>query len=272
MNKILKTPIYNSFYSDYISAKSQTDRFLPHFNKIIWENVCKTIKSDHNRYSEVKQILAEQNNDLTSEKARQNLAQLTKPNSIILITGQQLGVFASPIYTIYKLITTIKLAEKLNQKNLSYKFIPVFWLETEDHDFQEINSCGLMDRQFNPLRIYYAGVDRGKVPLRYYKVEDQIEKFFIDVFSNSLETEFSAELKSRLMGYYQVNVSWMSAVRDFLKDLFSDTGLLFFEPGAEDIKKISVEFFKQLLEDNKKITDSFEKISSHSRPSACIAR
>ena len=262
MNKILKTPLYNSFYHAFLSANTRTDRYLLPFDKINWENVCKTVMSDHDRYRDVKQILANQNNDLNSDKAQKNLDDLANPESIILITGQQLGIFASPIYTIYKLITTIKLAEVLNQKNNTYKFIPVFWLETEDHDFQEINSVGLMDRQFDPRRINYTGEDRGKVPLRYYKVEGQIDNFLNALFSNLLETEFTTDLKSRLRGYYKINISWMHAAREFLKDMFSDTGLLFFEPGAEDIKKISVEFFKQLLNENKKITDSFAKISA----------
>ncbi len=261
MNRILNTPLDNSFYVDFINSKSPTDRFLPPLNKIDWVNICKSLKSVDNRYAEVKQILARQNDDLKSEKAIKYIADLADPDSIILITGQQLGLFASPVYTIYKLITTIKLAEMLNRKNYSYKFVPVFWLETEDHDFQEINTVGIMDKQFNPVKIVYNGTDRGKVPLRYYKLEAQIDSFVAEVFANSLETEFTSDLTTKLKDYYQTEASWMAAVRNLLKDLFYDTGLLFFEPGADEIKNISVEFFKHLLSDNKKITQDFEKTS-----------
>ena len=66
MNRNLNTPLYNSFYLDFINGKSPTDQFLPPLNRIDWENICKSLKSVDNRYAEVKQILAKQNDDLKS--------------------------------------------------------------------------------------------------------------------------------------------------------------------------------------------------------------
>ncbi|MEE9118160.1 MAG: bacillithiol biosynthesis BshC, partial [Calditrichia bacterium] len=174
MNKFLKTRLYNSFYHDYISNKLKTHYFIDSLEQISWDKKVRSIDYTSIRFQQVKQILARQNTDLNSDKVKIYLEYLANPESVILITGQQLGLFASPIYTIYKIITTIKLAESLNNQKSNYQYIPVFWLETEDHDFQEINHIGLMDKDFQPRQIKYNGKDRGKVSLRHYQLESSI--------------------------------------------------------------------------------------------------
>ena len=126
MIKTLKRNLYNSFYQDYISEESIAHNFIDSPHEISWDKQLRSIDLNAARYQKVKQFLINQNKDLTSEKAIKYLDYLNDPKSIILITGQQLGLFASPIYTIYKIISTIKLAEELNIQKPEYKFIPVW--------------------------------------------------------------------------------------------------------------------------------------------------
>ena len=258
MIKFLKTRLYNSFYHDYISNKSKTHYFIDSLEQISWDKKVRSIDHTSIRFQQVKQILARQNTDLNSDKAKIYLEYLANPESVILITGQQLGLFASPIYTIYKIITTIKLAESLNNEKSNYQYIPVFWLESEDHDFQEINHIGLFGKDIQPTQIKYNGKDRGKVSLRHYQLESSITSFISEIEENLLETEFSQDLFEKINDYYKPNKDWTAAVRRFLKEIFIPYGLLFFQPGDEEIKKISAEFFTQLLLKGKETKNAFD--------------
>jgi bacillithiol biosynthesis cysteine-adding enzyme BshC len=263
MKKILKTSLYNRFYYDYLASRAESTGFLSPVRDGSLQEIAQMIDAGSDHYQQVKGIMARQNSDLHSNKAKLHLDQLTKPQSVILITGQQLGLFASPLYTIYKLVTTIKLAESLNDQNNRYHFIPVFWLESEDHDFQEICRVGLLDPYFQPKEVTYQGQDRGKVPMRYYQLESSVRSFISEIRENIAETEFTSDLFDKIIKGYKQGTDWVTASREFLKDIFEDKGLLFFYPGDDEIKNISIDFFKQLLVDNEKYSMAFAEVSQN---------
>src|SRR5690606_38101003 len=73
------------------------------------------------------------------ESTRSNLQRLKDSNTFTVTTGHQLNLFTGPLYFIYKIVSTINLAKKLNQTYPSFHFVPVYWMASEDHDFMEIN-------------------------------------------------------------------------------------------------------------------------------------
>ena len=77
-----------------------------------------------------------------------NLSNLKKTNCFTICTGHQLNLFTGPLYTIYKIAHTIKLAEQLNQLYPEQSFEPIFWMATEDHDFEEINHFNSASKTF----------------------------------------------------------------------------------------------------------------------------
>jgi bacillithiol biosynthesis cysteine-adding enzyme BshC len=261
MIKFIDRQLYNTFYNDFISPKSSAHDFMKSPHQISWNDLTGTIDLSSPRYQNVRQILINQNKSLDSEKAKKYLNDLQNPDSVILITGQQLGLFASPLYTIFKIITTIKLADQLNSQDDRYKYIPVFWLETEDHDFQEINHVGIYDKSLQPVQQVYQGEDRGKVSLRHYNLESSITTFISDIKDLLLETEFSEELFQHLDDFYQPDRDWTSAIRLFLIHVFKSIGVLFFYPGDPAIKKVSVEFFTKLLGDGDTLSELFKNQS-----------
>lgn len=259
MNDILQNRLYNDFFEDYIAGQQKTHHFLSEFTINGIRQLAASLDPQTKWHQQVKAILSRQNKDLQSPLAKKYLEQLSNPGSVILITGQQLGLFASPLYTIYKLLTVIKLAERLNSEGSGRSFIPVFWLETEDHDFREINHCGVFDRNFKETQILYQGEDRDKLSIRYYQFEDAINNFLSQVRHSLIETEFSGPLFENLQQWYKPGNNWTEAARSFLKSIFEGYGLLFFEPGDAEIKTVSVDFFNRLLEENEKITGQFEE-------------
>src|SRR5690606_5332430 len=75
----------------------------------------------------------------TSELTKQNIKLLAQENTFTITTGHQLNLFTGHLYFLYKIISVIKLTKELKINNPTYNFVPVFWMATEDHDFEEIN-------------------------------------------------------------------------------------------------------------------------------------
>jgi bacillithiol biosynthesis cysteine-adding enzyme BshC len=261
MKIILNRRLYNSFYQDYILQKSAAHQFIDSPHQLSWDELIPRLNLHSERYQYTRTVLINQNRDLQSPKAKIYLDYLQSPESVIIITGQQLGLFASPLYTIYKIASTIKLTESLNSKRQKYKFVPVFWLETEDHDFQEVNHIGVQDKNFVPKHYVYDGEDKGKVSLRHYRLESSVSSFLDEVKDNLLDTEFSDDLFKKLHKYYKPGKEWTMAIRDFLIELFYPYGLLFFQPGAREIKELSVDFFIQFLSKGEMLSHAFEQKS-----------
>jgi len=71
--------------------------------------------------------------------ARPGIQQLVDKNTFTVTTGHQLNIFTGPLYVIYKIVSTINLAHQLKKQYPSKNFIPIYWLASEDHDFEEIN-------------------------------------------------------------------------------------------------------------------------------------
>ena len=78
--------------------------------------------------------------NLNSELTKKNIQILADEKTFTVTTGHQLSIFTGHLYFIYKIITAINLAEKLSKKFPDNKFVPVYWMATEDHDYEEIKS------------------------------------------------------------------------------------------------------------------------------------
>ena len=76
---------------------------------------------------------------------------LARPGTFAVLTGQQVGLFTGPVYSIYKALTAAALAAQLTAAGLPS--VPVFWLATEDHDFDEVNHCWVFDTSNRPVRL-----------------------------------------------------------------------------------------------------------------------
>src|SRR5882724_9649628 len=79
------------------------------------------------------------------------LLRLAEPGTVAVVTGQQVGLFSGPCYTIYKVLHAVKLASWLTENGVSA--VPVFWLATEDHDFAEVNHVCVFDAEHRPTRL-----------------------------------------------------------------------------------------------------------------------
>lgn len=163
-----------------------------------------------------------------------NIASLGDNNTFTVTTGHQLNLLTGPVYFIYKILHTIRLAEELTAKYPEQKFVPVYWMATEDHDFAEINHTRLFgkniswdEEQGGPVGEYeLSGWDT---------VKDTISAFF----QNNLDSEVHAILAQ----YNGKNLS--EATKSLVHALFSRYGLVIVEPNDKALKQEFVPVMKQ---------------------------
>src|SRR5690606_1369753 len=110
---------------------------------------------------------------LTSE----NIKSLKNENTFTIVTGHQLNLFTGPLYFLYKIISTINLAEQLKEAYPDHNFVPVYWMATEDHDFDEINYFN-----FNNKKIVWNRKASGAVG----ELDTQGLSEVLDIFSKEL--------------------------------------------------------------------------------------
>ena len=87
----------------------------------------------------VQQLIAQNEGVSLSNQTRENIELLKQSNSFTITTGHQLNLWTGPLYSIYKVAQVVSLCREAQAKDPANNYIPVFWMATEDHDFEEIN-------------------------------------------------------------------------------------------------------------------------------------
>ncbi len=253
----LQTVLYNKFFYDFLGGSDVILKYLPAFTNETLKNAAKNLPVGASIHTQMKSVLAKQNTPCHSENVRKSLSKLEEPNSVIIITGQQLGFLLTPMYTIYKAMTTVKLAEQMNSLNTGFNFIPVFWMETEDHDFEEIRHAGIWDQNMLPMQIPYEGKDQIHKSIRHYQFEENIDDAIAKIHGAMLASEFSRDLFTQLRAYYQTGRSWTAVTIDLFREIFSATGLLTFEPGDAEVKNIGKAFYLKWFDQIEPVSNAF---------------
>ncbi|AET70257.1 bacillithiol biosynthesis cysteine-adding enzyme BshC [Desulfosporosinus orientis DSM 765] len=173
----------------------------------------------------------------------QFIEELRHKETLVVITGQQAGFFTGPLYTLYKAITTIRLAKEQREK-LGRPVVPVFWIAGEDHDWQEIRETYFLNSEGKPISCQIPG-DGGGESVGYQKVPawETIE----DQFKEIPESEFrSSVLKEcRQITERAENLTQWFALT--LQYLVSQWGLIFFDPMIPEFKRLAMPMYEQIL-------------------------
>ncbi len=88
-----------------------------------------------------------------------NLRRLAQPGTVAVVTGQQVGLFGGPAYTIYKALTALRVAADLTARGIPA--VPIFWLASEDHDFPEVSNTYSFDTAHQAVRLHIDATGRG---------------------------------------------------------------------------------------------------------------
>ena len=170
-----------------------------------------------------------------------NVEALLESNTFCVTTGHQLNIFSGPLYVLYKLITTINLAEKLKQEFPDNNFVPVYWMATEDHDIDEINHVSLFSKE-----IVYETSYQGKSGELKLDEFDVVIKSVIEILGDSV---FAKEIIKTLKDAYSSSTDLADATRKWTNSLLGKYGLVILDADEPLLKqKFSSVIEKELKE------------------------
>ncbi len=172
----------------------------------------------------VADVLAAQNAALAPSPARDAHIAALRAGAAAVVTGQQVGLFLGPLFTIYKAASAVRVAAALAERT-GEPVVPVFWLQTEDHDLPEIASVALPGPDA-PRRIAVAASPDDRVSLAHRTLPDEVERCLAELADELAGHSHAAAHVERLSRHYRAGAGWAAAFAGVLAELFADEGLV----------------------------------------------
>ncbi len=163
-----------------------------------------------------------------AKQVKKNIASLIKQNTYTVTTGHQLNLFTGPLYFIYKIISAIEAAKGLNKKHPSYHFVPVYWMATEDHDFEEINHTYV-----NGKKITWESDQTGMVGEFSLDGIENVVSELENVLGSSLAKD---EVVDLIKAAYLNHDNLAEATRYLVNSLFENEGLVIVDGNNSKLK------------------------------------
>src|SRR5690606_39256438 len=184
-----------------------------------------------------------------------NIDWLRDNNTLTITTGHLLNLFTGQLYFLYKIFSAINLAEQLNKTYPTNYFVPVYWMATEDHDFEEINYFNLFGKKVKWDRQASGAV--GELSTEGLKeVKQQLKKQFG-------ESENAKKLISLFADAYTKHDNLADATRFLANTLFYHQGLVIIDGNDAELKKCFIPYAEKELTENlsyKKVSETTERL------------
>ena len=200
----------------------------------------------------------------TTEAQESNLRHLAKGNTLTITTGHQLSLGLGPLFLIYKALHVINLCEQLNKEQTEYHLVPVFWLASEDHDFEEIKSTQFFHKDF-------AWESNQTGPVGRFETSGLNETY------QAMLSLFQQEARDELTALFQVSEGrYVEHYKTLLNKVFGSYGLLIVDGDNPELKRKFIPLMQKELETqfvfdnvnrtNQELLDAGLKTQAYVRP------
>lgn len=225
------THSFSTFFLDYIAQKETLKNFYHRFPAI--QNFGGQIAEkksfpQQNRTTLFHSLTKQYEGMKISSAVESNLNSLKNTKTFTVTTGHQLCVFTGPLYFIYKIVTVVNACQKLKVQYPEYNFVPVYWMASEDHDYDEIKSFRLYGKKYSWETNQTGAVGRFSpdgLPQLCQELPGDVS-----VFKNA----------------YAKNKTLAQATRQFVNELFGHEGLIVVDGDDHELKK---QFSQVMTED-----------------------
>ncbi len=224
------TNSFSKIFIDYVNQVDILTSFYespPSYQSII--NTAEGINFSKERRKLLEKIIKEQY-DKDQISATETVEKVKKENTVFITTGHQLNIFTGPLYVIYKALTVINLSEELNKQQNKILFVPLFWLATEDHDFEEISTFSFFGKSYQ---------------WEHPEPKGAVGRLGLDGFNKLLNQ--LRDLPLSFKEAYTRAKNLQSASRYLLHSLFGKYGMLILDPDNPELKKQFTDVIKKDL-------------------------
>ena len=254
------TPLFNDFLYNY----PKVARFYANYGRSVepLADHARRVGSQSFDRKRVPDALERINRRVGSpELTFKHIEMLRNPGTVAIVTGQQAGLFTGPLYTIHKALTVIKLAACLREQDVAA--VPVFWVASEDHDYEEVNHCRVVDTEGHLNRIQYdASGHKPDEPVGRVALCEGISQTIDQLIAQLPPSEFVPMLEADLRESYAEGVGFADAFSRLMARLFREYGVVLLDPLDEQLKQVAAPLYSEAI---KKSTDIAQALVDRSR-------
>ena len=252
---------FSKIVIDYLNQSPNLKTFYNHFPTI--ENFEKQIdeKATNYDFENRKILVSELENQYKkiniSETTLKNIQFLKDTNTFTITTGHQLNLFTGPLYFLYKIISTINLTIELKAKYPKFNFVPIYWMATEDHDFEEINFFN-----FKGKKIKWNQDTSG--PVGRFSTQG-LDNVLADFETQLGIGENALQLKNLFKKAYLTHQNLTQATRYLVNELFKNDGLVILDGDSKSLKNLFIPYMNEEIKNHssyKKVVETNSKLST----------
>ncbi|WP_395044179.1 bacillithiol biosynthesis cysteine-adding enzyme BshC [Flavobacterium sp.] len=257
-----KSRYFTKIIVDYLNEDSSLKQFYNRFPNI--ENFKLQIAEKNgnfkieNRQIIISELEKQYQNFEVSQTTLNNIKLLKNSNTFTVTTGHQLNLFTGPLYFLYKIVSTINLCKELKSNYPDYDFVPIYWMATEDHDFEEINYFNFTTKKIKWNRESFGPVGR----LSTDGLKEVLEQFQKELVIG----ENATFIKNLFSKSYLEHTNLADATRFLANELFKKEGLVIIDGDSVALKKLFIPFVKEELLNQtsfKKVSETVEHLKEY---------
>ena len=224
-------PNTSKLFSDFVYNFERVSGFYGHAPHRVdsYHEAAAKIDFPDDRRQRLVAALREQNGESPA------LDLLSRPGTATVVTGQQVGLFSGPAYTIYKALTAARLAAQLTEQGIPA--VPIFWLATEDHDFAEIDHCWTFDAAQQPVEFRLSRPGSADRPVGDFPLPAELP--FPSLKQSLAGFPFGEDVAALVEDTYTPGKPIGDAFADLLRRLLGRFGLLFLDPLRPAVREIA---------------------------------
>jgi bacillithiol biosynthesis cysteine-adding enzyme BshC len=244
-------PHTSKLFLDYLSYNPAIRGLYPRspiFSEWI-KDESKMIRYDFSRRERVAEILERQNRKWGASAKTQANIERFKQGAVVAVTGQQVGLLGGPLFSIFKALTAVKLAEQATASGVDC--VPIFWLATEDHDLAEINHLSLLFKTgLEKVSAETSGVL--DAPVGAIKFGPEITA----VVDRAASLLGDSDVVVWLREAYRPGESFGSAFALLFSRLFAEFGVILLDPADKDFHDLAKPLLRSAVERASELDDA----------------
>jgi bacillithiol biosynthesis cysteine-adding enzyme BshC len=199
--------------------------------------------------AQLARILLRQNGAFgASDQTLASLERFTRPETVAVVSGQQVGLFSGPAFTLYKALTAVRLAYHLS--NQGVPSVPVFWLATEDHDLEEVAATTLLDDDYQAVPLGDAGTRSApQSSVGYVHLSESVAEALTRLESVLPEGATRKQLLGDLRAAYQPGAPWGEAFGRLMARLLGRFGVILIDALDPELHRLARPLFERAISD-----------------------
>lgn len=237
-------PHTTRLFNDYLAYMPGVQPFYPRSPYLAdWvKEEAANIRYDSNRRQRISDILERQNKSWNaSAQTLSNIDRLRK-GAAAVVTGQQVGLFGGPTFSIYKALTAVKLAEEATAAGASA--VPVFWLATYDHDLAEVNHVALPGAEGVLQMLTTSSHALSGAPVSAVRLGEEIRP----VVEQAATLLGDAEATNLLREAYRPGETFGSAFARLYSRLFAEWGVIVLDASDPELHLVAEPIYASAVE------------------------